>query len=138
MQILCSPGSFNILMRPGALEINNSFLFPSLLYSLPSLTGMEQDQRYWHNREMGGFIYLGKEIPVSTLSAGEAVFHAERKEAFYPLPTHVLPASGSRKAMCEALAKFFSTRSLLVLSPVDFYQLGFFFFFFFFNISRED
>ena len=56
MQILCSPGSFNILMRPGALEINNSFLFPSLLYSLPSLTGMEQDQRYWHNREMGGFI----------------------------------------------------------------------------------
>ena len=76
MQIICNPDSFNILMRPGVLEINNSFFFPSLLYPLPSLTGVKQDQRYWHNREIGGFIYLGKEIPVSTLSAGEAACHA--------------------------------------------------------------
>jgi len=122
MQILCSTESFNILMRPGVQERNNIFFFPPLLYPLPSLTGMEQDHRYWHNREMGGFIYVGKEIPVSTLSAGEAAFHAERKEAFHPLPTHVLPASGSSKAMSEALAKLaFSTRSLLALSPIDFY-----------------
>ena len=84
MQILCSTDSFNILMRPGVLEINNIFFFPPLLYPLPSLTGMEQDQRYWHNREMGGFIYLGKEIPVSTLSAGEAAFMQKEKRHFIP------------------------------------------------------
>lgn len=105
MQIPSSPESFNILMRQGVLWINNGFCFPSLLYPLPSCVGMGQGQKYWHNREMGSFIYLRGEIPVSVSSAHEAALHAERKEAFHSLPTHVLPASGSSRAMSETLGE---------------------------------
>ena len=92
-------------MRQGVLWINNGFCFPSLLYPLPSRVGMGQGQRYWHDREMGSFIYLRGEIPVSVLPAHEAAVHAERKEAFHSLPAHVLPASGSSRATGETLGE---------------------------------
>lgn len=56
-------------------------------------------------QQRNGKFYLRGEIPVSVSSAREAALHAERKEAFHSLPTHVLPASGSSRAMSETLGE---------------------------------
>ena len=137
-------------MRQGVLWINNGFCFPSLLYPLPSRVGMGQGQRYWHDREMGSFIYLRGEIPVSVLPAHEAAVHAERKEAFHSLPAHVLPASGSSRATGETLGELgwglpyqvtpgpFSCWLLLAwLFLFFFFSFFLFFFGFFLNTPRE-
>lgn len=39
-----------------------------------------KEQRPWQNREMGSFIYLEEEIPVSMLSAGETAFRPHREK----------------------------------------------------------